>query len=270
MWKWEAEGQPKAVIAMLHGAYEHHRWYAWLIEKLRMSGFHIVMGDLPGHGEEYKFSRLHNEDFDDYHLHTKHLLKVAEEYNLPIFLVGNAMGGTLAVHAVQKYKTEIAGLVLVSPWIQLKKTPSKLTSALKSIGKSPSNVKITQDLTYHDFSRNTELHSEMQSEEVAFNTTITMKWYQELQAQMKILRLPEVKLKKMPVAVFTGGQDVLSDVAATKAWFLHHAKELSHFEYREFSGAYQNLFLEVEREEAFQHTVDFIDNCLRSLGYIIK
>ena len=44
MWKWEADGQAKAVIAILHGAYENHRWYAWLIEKLRLEGFHIVMG----------------------------------------------------------------------------------------------------------------------------------------------------------------------------------------------------------------------------------
>ncbi|MET1013120.1 MAG: alpha/beta hydrolase, partial [Paenisporosarcina sp.] len=34
MWKWEAEGQPKAVVAIIHSAYEHHRRYAWLIEKL--------------------------------------------------------------------------------------------------------------------------------------------------------------------------------------------------------------------------------------------
>ena len=50
MWKWEADGQAKAVIAIFHGAYENHRWYAWLIEKLRLEGFHIVMGDLPNHG----------------------------------------------------------------------------------------------------------------------------------------------------------------------------------------------------------------------------
>lgn len=52
MWKWEAEGQAKAVVVFIHSAYEHHRRYAWLIEKLRMSGMHVITGDLPGHGEE--------------------------------------------------------------------------------------------------------------------------------------------------------------------------------------------------------------------------
>lgn len=52
MWKWEAEQQPKAVIVILHSVYEQHRWYAWLIEKYRSAGFHVVMGDLPGMGSK--------------------------------------------------------------------------------------------------------------------------------------------------------------------------------------------------------------------------
>ena len=48
MWKWEAEGEPKAVVVMVHGAMEHHRRYGWLIEIWRLSGFHVIMGDLPG------------------------------------------------------------------------------------------------------------------------------------------------------------------------------------------------------------------------------
>ena len=65
MWKWEAEGQPKAVVAIVHNAYEHHSRYAWLIQKLRSGGFHVVTGDLPGHGAEARqnTSRRH---FDEY------------------------------------------------------------------------------------------------------------------------------------------------------------------------------------------------------------
>ncbi|MEG0386151.1 MAG: alpha/beta hydrolase, partial [Solibacillus sp.] len=59
MWKWEAEGQPKAVVAILHSAYEQHHWYAWLIERFRSAGFHVVMGDLPGHGKQGQYLRYH-------------------------------------------------------------------------------------------------------------------------------------------------------------------------------------------------------------------
>ena len=39
MWKWEAEGEAKAVIVMVHGAMEHHRRYGWLIEMWRHPAF---------------------------------------------------------------------------------------------------------------------------------------------------------------------------------------------------------------------------------------
>ena len=267
MWKWEAEGQAKAVIAIIHSAYEHHRWYAWLIEKLRLEGFHIVMGDLPGHGEHYKYSRLHNEDFEEYRIHTAQVLKVAEEYNLPIFIIGNGLGGLITLTTLQKTKTEVAGTILVSPWINLKKTPGKLSNALTSLGKLTSNMKLTHDVTYSHFSRNSEAFNEMRSEDIPFNNVITVKWYQELQSQMKLIRNPEMKIKEVPMMLMLGGQDILSDPQAAKSWFIQNVKHLSHFQFKEWPACYHSLYFEIEREEVFQYTIDFFNNCLRSLGY---
>lgn len=270
MWKWEAEGQPKAVIAIIHSAYEHHRWYAWLIEKLREEGFHIVMGDLPGHGEDYKYSRLHSEDFQEYYRYTAQLLKVAQEYNLPIFIIGNGLGGLITLNTLPKIKTEVAGTLLVSPWINLKKKPGKLSNALTSLGKLTSNMKLTHDVTYSHFSRNSEAFIEMQSEDIPFNNVITVKWYHELQSQMKLIRNPDMKIKEVPMLLMVGGQDSISDPLAAKNWFVQNVKHLSHFQFKEWPACYHSLYFEIEREEIFQYTIDFINNCLRSLGYIIK
>lgn len=269
MWKWEAEGQPKAVIAIIHSAYEHHRWYAWLIEKLRTEGFHIVMGDLPGHGEQYKYSRFHNEEFDEYKQFTKQLLKVAEEYNLPIFLMGNGLGGLIGIHTLLRSKIEVAGAIFASPWLNLKKTPGKLSSALTSFSKLTSNVKLTHDISFKDFSRNYDTYKELQ-DEIPYNNVITVRWYHEIQQQMRILRDPELKLKNIPTLLMAGGQDGISDVQAAKQWFLNNAKHLSNFQYREWPPSYHSLFFEVEREEVYRTSVDFMDNVLRSLGYLIK
>lgn len=269
MWKWEADGHPKAVIAIIHSAYEHHRWYAWLIEKLRTEGFHVVMGDLPGHGEQYKYSRFHDEDFEEYRIHTAQVLKVAEEYNLPIFIIGNGLGGLLTLTTLQKTKIEIAGTILVSPWINLRKTPGKLSNALSSLGKLTSNMKLTHDITYENITRNSEIYSELK-DDIPYNNVITVKWYQELHSQMRLLKNPEFKLKSVPLLLMSGGQDTISDSSAAKNWFINNAKQLSNFQYREWPACYHSLFFEVEREEVLQHSVDFINNTLRALGYIIK
>lgn len=93
MWKWETDVQAKAVVVIVHSAFEHHRWYAWLIEKLRTEGFHVVMGDLPGHEEGSRYTRVHDELIDEYLLFIKQLMQSALQYQLPVFVIGHGLGG---------------------------------------------------------------------------------------------------------------------------------------------------------------------------------
>ena len=111
MWKWETEGKPKAVIVIVHSAYEHHRRYAWLIEKLRSSNYHIVMGDLPGHGE-LKKSKKFIRTFELYKNYINQAIQVAVTYDLPIFLMGHGLGATLLMKVLRKLEIEYAGVIL--------------------------------------------------------------------------------------------------------------------------------------------------------------
>ena len=154
MWKWEAEEKPKAVIVLVHSAYEHHRRYAWLIEKLRSSNCHIVMGDLPGHGELKKAKGMHDESFELYKQYIKQALQVAVSYDLPIFLMGHGLGATLLIKVMRKLELEYAGVILTSPWFQLKKMPSKWTNALAKLSVPQ---KINHDIPLNELTRNYEV-----------------------------------------------------------------------------------------------------------------
>ena len=267
MWKWDAEGQPKAVVAIFHSAYEHHAWYAWLIEKLRGSELHVVMGDLPGHGEQATNHRYHDEEFGEYYSYAKRLIQVAQAENLPVFIIGNGLGATIAARAIYRHKFECAGLIMVSPWLHLKLEPGKLSKALSSLSAITSNVKLNHEISYNMLTRNFEVYGEMK-DEVPFNTVITVKWYRQLQQLMRLWKDPEVKLPDTPILLMTGGRDRITDVKASKQWLMH--QDVKHFQYREWKDGLNSLFFEMEREEAFQLTKDFMNNSLRSLGYIVK
>lgn len=267
MWKWEADDQPKAVVAIIHSAYEQHRWYAWLIEKLRSAGFHVVMGDLPGHGEMSKYARYHDEEFSDYSKYTKQLLNVALEYNLPLFIIGNGLGATIAMHVLQKKKIECAGLVLTSPWLHLKLAPGKMSSALTSLSAITSNVKIKHELTMQHFTRNVDIYKEM-NEHFPLNNTVTVKWYRDIQQSMRQLRDPEWLLPNMPLLLMTGRNDKVVDNTVTKQWLMQ--QKLSEFQYKEWPDSLHCLYFEMEREDVYRYTKDFMENVLRSLGYIIE
>lgn len=267
MWKWEADEQPKAVVAILHSAYEQHRWYAWLIEKLRTSGFHVVMGDLPGHGELSKKTRYHNEAFQDYYKHTRQLITVAMDYELPIFLIGNGLGATIAMRVLQKNQIECAGVILTSPWQHLKLKPGKIASALSSFGSLTANMKLKHEIPIELLTRNELAHTELQDERTE-KLGVTSQWYQDYQNVTKRLKDTEYQYPNIPTLLMVGGKDEITDISASKHWLL--TQKLSEFQFKKWPECNHGLYFEIEREDVFFYTRDFMNNVLRSLGYIIK
>src|SRR3954463_9654263 len=130
MWKWEAEGEAKAVIVMVHGAMEHHRRYGWLIEMWRRSGFHVIMGDLPGQGMTTRFRRGHIDSFEEYIIEVKEWIKAAYRYELPVFLLGHSMGGLISIRLLQEEQLDLAGVILSSPCLGLVHAPPKFLDLL--------------------------------------------------------------------------------------------------------------------------------------------
>lgn len=267
MWKWGAVGQPKAVAVIFHNAYEHHAWYAWLIEKLRNEGFQVVMGDLPGHGTLNTNVKYHDEDFSSYYSYAAKLLEVAYTDNLPVFVIANGLGANIAIRTIFKNKFEIAGLVLVSPWFQLKLAPGKMSKTMASLSAITSGLKLKHHITLNDFTRNIEAQLEMQ-DDIPFNPVVTVKWLNELKNLNKLLKdTVEIKLPDIPVLIMTGGEDRISDDHAAIQWL--YGQKFSSFQFKQWKHAKHSLFFEMEREEVFYVTRDFMYNNLREIGYVI-
>ena len=263
MWKWETEEKPKAVIVIVHSAYEHHRRYAWLIEKLRSSNCHIVMGDLPGHGELKKPKALHDEPFDQYKEYIKQALQVAVTYDLPIFLLGHGLGATLLMKVMRTLKIEFAGVILTSPWLQLKKTPSKWTNALAKLSVAQ---KINHDIQLNELTRNYDVYHQFVTDN-AYRTVISNDWYKELQFLMKTVVQSTESIPNVPVLLMTGERDKIADSSAAASWF--KKQELSEYQFKEWKNCFHDLYQEPEREEIFSYSHSFINNVLRSIGYIV-
>ncbi|MGB2992839.1 MAG: alpha/beta hydrolase [Paenisporosarcina sp.] len=266
MWKWEADGQAKAVVAIIHSAYEHHRRYAWLIEKFRSSGFHVVMGDLPGHGEQAQNKVAHNEDFQSYGTFVDQLVEASISYNLPVFVMGHGLGATLVMQSLQVKSIECAAVILTSPWLHLKIHPSKLSTALSSMGKLAENVKSTHDVTIKQLTRNYDVYSQDKDDSL-YNTTITLKWYHELQQLIKATTSRQESIQNIPILMMTAEQDKVTDQTYAKNWL--QRQQLSELQFKEWGNCFHDLFHEPEQEDVFLYTESFMNNVLRSIGYIV-
>ena len=262
MWKWEAEGQPKAVVAIVHNVYEHHSRYAWLIQKLRNSGFHVVTGDLPGHGAEGT-SEIHDEQFNTYIKYVDKLIAVGLDDNLPLFILGHGVGATIVMRLLQRKKIECAGAIFSSPWLTLRHVPPKYSNMLS---KFSSSMKLDHEISIELLTQNTDLYEEARQDDY-YRPVSTVTWYRDLQSFMKLVAQHEGSIFDIPVLMHSAEDDKITEPSVAKRWFIR--QDLSEFQYKQWKRLYHDIYQEPEREEVYKYTESFMDNVLRSLGYVV-
>ncbi|WML54397.1 alpha/beta hydrolase [Neobacillus sp. PS3-12] len=267
MWKWEAEGEAKAVIVMVHGAMEHHRRYGWLIEMWRTSGFHIIMGDLPGQGMTTRSNRGHIDSFDEYIFEVKDWIQAAYRYDLPVFLLGHSMGGLISIRLLQEERLNIAGLILSSPCLGLVKTPPKLLDALSyGLNVIYPSLRLNSGLTVQMATRNPDVR-EADVNDTLYITKVSIRWYRELSAAIKLAFEKIGDIQDVPMLAMQGGDDKIVNKKMVKEWF--NGVPLSEKRFKEWPKCYHEIFNEPEREEVFEYAKDFVTSQLKAIGYIV-
>lgn len=267
MWKWEAEGEAKGVVVIVHGAMEHHRRYSWLIEMWRLSGFHVVMGDLPGQGMTTRTRRGHIDSFDEYIFEVKDWVQAAYRFNLPVFLIGHSMGGLISIRLLQEEKLNIAGVVLSSPCLGLAQQQPKIKTLLSSVlNVVAPTVRVNTGLTIDMATRNAEVR-EADMNDTLYITKVSVRWYYELVHAIKLAFEQNDRIQDVPFLVMQGGEDKIVNKHTVREWF--NDVPLSEKRFKEWPKCYHEIFNEPEREEVFEYTKDFINSQLKAIGYIL-
>jgi alpha-beta hydrolase superfamily lysophospholipase len=116
--RWLPDGDPRAVVQIVHGQAEHSARYARLAEALTAAGFAVYAHDHRGHGRtagDQDRCYLADDDgwgrlVDDARAVTA---TVREEHpDAPLFLLGHSMGSVASREYVIRASDELAGLVL--------------------------------------------------------------------------------------------------------------------------------------------------------------
>lgn len=267
MWKWEAEGEAKAVIVMVHGAMEHHRRYGWLIEMWRTSGFHVIMADLPGQGMTTRALRGHIDSFDEYIFEVKDWVQAAYRYDLPVFLLGHSMGGLISIRLLQEERLNLAGVILSSPCLGLVHPPSRLLNGLSHILNVifPS-LRMNSGLTVQMATRNEDVR-EADSNDTLYVTKVSVRWYRELMDAIKQAFVKMETIQDVPMLLMQAGDDKIVNKVTVKEWF--NNAPLSEKRFKEWQNCYHEIFNEPEREVVFEYAKDFVLSQLKSIGYIV-
>lgn len=257
MWKWETEVEkPKGVVIIVHGAAEHHGRYKWLAEMWKLSGYHVVMGDLPGQGTTTR-RRGHIQSFDEYILEVNEWVKEATRFGLPLFLLGHSMGGLILVRALQENSFNAQAVLLSSPCLGILYRPNKVIDlASKGLNIVAPSFKVESNLSIDLATRNKAVQ-EMDENDSLYVTKVSIRWYRELVKAMEVAHKQIDIFQDIPLFIMQGGEDKIVDKAAVKDWF--NKVNILEKSYKEWKGLYHEIFSEPEREAVFERARQFFD-----------
>src|SRR3954452_20284935 len=113
--RWDVD-EPRYIALLSHGYGEHARRYDHVAERLNAGGAAVYAPDHFGHGRS-DGERALAEDLEgaveDLHLVAERA--AADHPGLPVALIGHSMGGLIAARYGQRFRGELAALVLSGP-----------------------------------------------------------------------------------------------------------------------------------------------------------
>jgi acylglycerol lipase len=122
---WRPAGKPpRAVVVILHGYKDHSTRYSELADRLAQHGIAVRAYDLRGQGSSGG-RRDYVEGFDEFLEDLDIFMKSvrAREPSGKIFMLGQGLGGLIAVDYVLKRKPQLDGLILSAPDLEYQGVP---------------------------------------------------------------------------------------------------------------------------------------------------
>jgi alpha-beta hydrolase superfamily lysophospholipase len=131
---WLPDGEPKAVLPIVHGLGDHSGRYMNVVNHFVPLGYVVYGVDQIGHGKSGG-PREFVESFDDFsHTLTAYLAMVKEwQPGKPIFLLSHSIGGLIATYYLLDHQAEFQGAIFSAPVV---KVASHITNTTIFLGRS--------------------------------------------------------------------------------------------------------------------------------------
>jgi len=252
---WKADNS-KAVIALVHGFYEHVGRYAHVAEYFVKHGFSVVAYDQRGHGKS-EGPRGHTPTYEMLMHDVDFLLDNVErlEGGKPVFLYGHSFGGNVVVNYTLARKPQIAGSILTGPWFRLAFEPPKAKVTMARImnniyGAYSEKTQIALD----HLSRDKSVGEAYDADPLVHNEMSARMFTSILQAGDWALR--HAANLEIPMLLMHGEEDkVTSSVASQEFASNAPADKLT---LKLWNGLYHEIHNEPEQEMILEYAVEWL------------
>lgn len=248
--RWQP-AQPRATIALVHGAWEHSGRYEHVAVHLTDADYAVHAVDLRGHGKSEK-KPANVESPDEYLTDVEHFRK--QTPNGQLYLMGHSMGGGLVTLYTIERQPAVDGLILSGALLKLH-SPALLQRLVRFIaGVAPNFPLLKVDGT--GISRDPDVVAVYKNDPLV-RTGWTNAAFLSILARITNRIHPAMEKMTQPALIMHGTADELTDPAGSRRLFCRAGTEDKTLKL--YDGLYHEIMNEPEREQVLSDIVAWLN-----------
>lgn len=287
--KW-TDGEPKAVVQVIHGMGEHAARYARLAKDLVPLGFAVYANDHRGHGktangieqngyfEDGDFWTDTQNDLEQFN----QLIRTAHP-NMPLFILGHSMGSLLARDFISHHTNKLQGVILSATGgdpgflgnvgLMLAKIISRIygrktrSEFLRSLSFGKFNKEFSPMRTTADWiSKDEEVVNKYVADPMCSNTFTSGFWIDLLKG-VKIINHRDAftkTSKELAIYIFSGDRDPVGDFGkgVTEVFEKYKQAGIKDIKCTLYPNGRHEMLNEINRDEVVSDLVDWMEERL--------
>jgi len=257
---WMPDGEPKALMLIVHGAGEHSARYRDVAAYFCAAGYLVAALDHPGHGRS-EGSYGHIDRLDDclVTLATFQRKLAAEFPGLPRILVGHSMGGLISGLHLLEQQDAYTGCVLSGPAIQTELEPGYVQRLMiRWLSRLMPRTGVLQ-LDAAGVSRDPAVVADYVSDPLVNHGKMSARMVSELFWGMQGIQASASRIS-LPMLLLHGGDDAMAAPGGSR--LLHEKIGSADKTLEIFPGLYHEIFNEPEREMILARVLAWCDERL--------
>ena len=253
---WSPDDEIKKTVIIIHGIGEHSTRYDHWAERFVRNSYAVLTMDQRGCGKS-EGKKGHIPNYESILKDTDLLVSKSKELfpNKPVVIYGHSMGGNIILNYCLRREEKPFAAIVSAPWIRLAMTPPKL---LLFVGNTMKNILpgFTQrskiPLSY--ISRDQQEVEKYKNDPLIHDKVSVMTGMSFLEAGE--WSLENAEKYDTPLLLMHGSGDQITSHKATESFYkkAHDVASIKIWE-----GCYHELHHEFEREQVFQHVIDWLN-----------